>query len=54
MMPGVKLADFEEIALSARLSRSGTAERSASDLESAAKIVRRGESGWVDLVIENR
>ena len=54
MMPGVQLADFDELALSARLSRSGTAERSDSDLESAVKIVRLGESGWVDLVIENR
>ena len=54
MMPGVKLADFDEIALSARISRSGTAERSDSDLESAVKVIRLGESGWVDLVIENR
>ena len=47
-------ADFDEIALSARISRSGTAERSDSDLESAVKVIRLGESGWVDLVIENR
>lgn len=54
MMPGVKLADFEQVALTARLSQLGTAERSDSDLESAIKIVRLGEPGWVDLVIENR
>jgi len=54
MMPGIKLTDYEELALSARLSQSGTAERRENDLESAVKIVRLGDAGWVDLVIENR
>jgi cytochrome c-type biogenesis protein CcmH len=54
MMPGVKLSDFEEIALSARISQSGTAERSDDDLVSPVKLIRPAEPGWVDLVIENR
>jgi len=54
MMPGVKLSSFAEIALSARLSQLGTTARNDGDLESPVKIVRLGEPGWVDLVIENR
>jgi hypothetical protein len=54
MMPGVRLSDYEEIAVSARLSQSGTADRSPGDLESAITIVRVGEPGQIDLVIEKR
>jgi len=54
MMPGVKLSDFETVALSARVSLTGTAQRSAGDLESAVKVIKLGQPGLVDLVIENR
>jgi cytochrome c-type biogenesis protein CcmH len=54
MLPGVTLTDFEEIAVSARISASGTAARSADDLESATGVVRVSAPGSVLLVLEQR
>jgi len=40
MLPGTKLSDYEELAVSARLSQSGSTQRSDGDLESEVAIVQ--------------
>jgi len=40
MLPGTRLSDYAELAVSARLSRSGSAQRSDGDLESDVAIVQ--------------
>lgn len=54
MLPGVKLSDFEEVAIAARISRSGTAMRGAGDLESATRVVQVRTRDPVELIIEPR
>ena len=53
MLPGTKLSDFEALAVSARLSQSGSAERSDGDLESDVAIVQLGANFPVRLTLRS-
>lgn len=52
MIPGLKISDFERVAVTARLSRSGDPVASPGDLESAAVVVRNDRRATLQLVLD--
>jgi cytochrome c-type biogenesis protein CcmH len=51
MLPGTRLSDFSELAISARLAISGSAERSDGDLESEVALIDVASARSVELLL---
>ena len=54
MMPAMKLSNFDQVVVGARISKSGNAMPQSGDLQGSRSPVRTAESRTIEIIIDSR